>query len=149
MITKLRATSFLLGGTLLVPLALGSPQEQAVPAVGVSEITTVILGLIFVIGIIFACAWFMRRINGGTAVNGRAIKVLAVTPLGAKEKLVLVGIGKQQLLLGITPQQITTLHELTEPLDLQSHPEGSPFARQLGALIGGKGSNKQTGSQAE
>lgn len=137
-------------GTLLLALpAAAAPRSDTVPTVGMSEITTVILGLLFVVGIIFACAWFMRRINGGTAVNGRAIKVLAVTPLGAKEKLVLVGIGQQQLLLGITPQQITTLHELAEPLDLQSHPEGSPFARQLGALIGGTGSHKQKDPAAE
>lgn len=133
----------------LAPSAIAAARNDTVPSIGFSEVSTVIFGLLFVIGIIFACAWFMRRINGGTAVNGRVIKVLAVTPLGAKEKLVLVGIGQQQLLLGITPQQITTLHTLSEPLDLQAHPEGSPFARQLGALIGGKATKKQTDSASE
>lgn len=110
---------------------------SAVPTIGMREVITVVFGLLFVLGIIFACAWLMRRFNGGSAVNGRAIKILAVTPLGAKEKLVLVSVGQQQLLLGVTAQQISTLHELTEPLSLTAHPEGSPFARQLGALIGG------------
>ncbi|MFC3853348.1 flagellar biosynthetic protein FliO [Salinispirillum marinum] len=130
-------------------MILAAP-SSTVPTIGLSEVVTVILGLLFVLGIIFACAWLMRRFNGGSAVNGRAIKVLAVTPLGAKEKLVLVSVGQQQLLLGVTAQQISTLHALTEPLNLTSHPEGSPFARQLGALIGGnKASQDQDNSTSQ
>lgn len=114
--------------------------------VGVSsgDLVTIILGLLAVLGLIFASAWVVRRFNGGTATSGRVIKVLAVTPLGAKEKLVLAAVGDKQVLLGVTPHQVTMLSELDEPIDLDSHPEGSPFARQLGALIGGKQSKSSS-----
>ncbi|TGG95967.1 flagellar biosynthetic protein FliO [Natronospirillum operosum] len=136
-----QAKSLLAGLTMAAPgLAAASGQRAPASPVGVSagDMVTVILGLLVVIGLIFAFAWVVRRFNGSTTVNGRAIKVLAVTPLGAKEKLVLVAVGQQQLLLGVTAHQVTRLLELEEPLDLTAHPEGSPFARQLGALLGGK-----------
>ncbi len=124
----------------------GGAQQSGGPSlgVGITDMVTVILGLIFVVGLIFAFAWVVRRFNGGTAANSRLIEVLAVTPLGAKEKLVLARVGEQQVLLGVTPHQITRLAELDEPVDTEAHPEGSPFARQLGALIRGKeGSTSQ------
>ncbi|MCH8551283.1 MAG: flagellar biosynthetic protein FliO [Natronospirillum sp.] len=126
-----------------------SPRTTAPTGLSAGDMITVILGLLFVIGLIFALAWIVRRFNGSPAVNSRVIKVLAVTPLGAKEKLVLVAIGKQQLLLGVTAHQITQLTELDEPLDLTTHPEGSPFARQLGALLGGKQANPSSRGQKE
>ncbi|MEX1058390.1 MAG: flagellar biosynthetic protein FliO [Natronospirillum sp.] len=124
----------------------GPAQRAPSPASAVSagDLLTVVLGLLVVVGLIFASAWLVRRFNGGTAVNGRVIKVLAVTPLGAKEKLVLASVGEQQILLGVTPQQVTKLMELKEPLDLKAHPEGSPFARQLGALVSGRQAHSST-----
>ena len=51
-----------------------------------------IFALAAVIGLILACAWFVRRISGGVTVNNRLIKVVSMVSLGTKEKLVLVNV---------------------------------------------------------
>lgn len=138
------AIGVLISGASLAQDADSEPMRST-SALSTGDIITVMVGLLVVVGLIFASAWIVRRFNGGTTANSRVIKVLAVTPLGAKEKLVLAAVGEQQILLGVTPQSITRLAELSEPIDLEAHPEGSPFARQLGALIGGKQSNSSSG----
>lgn len=76
----------------------------------------VLLGLIFVLGLVFAAAWLMRRVGPGTFVAGNQMKVLAAMPLGTRERVVLLEVGGQQLLLGITATSINTLHAFDEPV---------------------------------
>jgi flagellar protein FliO/FliZ len=101
------------------------------------DLTSLVLTLVFIIGLIFACAWFVRRISGGNRFNNRLIKVVAVLPLGAKEKLVLIETGGQQILLGVTPGQITTLKEFSEPLSDGDTIESSHFSEKLKTLLKG------------
>ena len=61
------------------------------------------------------------------------MKVIATLPLGYKEKLMVVKVGGQQLLVGVTPQQVNFLYRLEEPLD-ESQPQA--FSEQLGKLMG-------------
>jgi flagellar protein FliO/FliZ len=44
--------------------------------------------------------------------------------VGAKERAVLVQVGRQQLLLGVAPGRVNTLHVLTEPVT--TTPAGPP-----------------------
>ena len=61
------------------------------------------------------------------------MRVIASLPVGCKEKLLVVKVGEQQLLLGVTPQQVNFLYRLEEPLD-ESQPQA--FSQQLGKLMG-------------
>ena len=49
---------------------------------------------------------------------GNAIDVLADVPLGQKERAVLLKVGATQILIGVAPGRVNTLHVLTEPLEL-------------------------------
>ena len=64
--------------------------------------------------------------------------------MGARERIVLVQVGTKQLLLGIAPGQISTLHVLNEPLeavsDAHPHLQGQGFAEKLSAAISRKDS---------
>jgi flagellar protein FliO/FliZ len=55
----------------------------------------------------------------GSAARG-ALDVIADLPLGPKERAVLVRVGKTQLLIGVAPGRVTTLHVLAEPVDVAS-----------------------------
>lgn len=102
------------------------------------------VGLLFVIGLMFLLAWLARRMRlvpGGHYAG--SLKILAVLPLGNREKLALVQVGEQQLLLGITPQQIQCLYQLEQPLDLPVKPNSPAFA---GLLQQWKNKTRQTES---
>ncbi|MCG9697143.1 flagellar biosynthetic protein FliO [Shewanella sp. Isolate11] len=68
-------------------------------------------GLILVIGVILVLAYLVKRLKLVPANHG-VIKTLSVTPLGQKEKLVLVELEGQQYLLGVTSQQVTLIDKL-------------------------------------
>ncbi len=94
------------------------------------------IGLVAVIALIYGCAWFIRRMNGMTGMNNSAIKVVSVMALGARERLALIEVGGQQILLGITPSAIRTLHVFDEPVVDASNPPTGEFARRLQGMIG-------------
>ena len=50
------------------------------------------------------------------AAQREGLRVVASLQLGAKERAVVVEVGGQQLLLGVTPAGICRLHELPQPL---------------------------------
>lgn len=81
-----------------------------------SYMLQVLLGLIFVLGVIFAAAWLMRRVGQGPFTAGNQMKILAALPMGTRERVVLLDVGGQQLLLGITATTINTLHTFDEPV---------------------------------
>jgi flagellar protein FliO/FliZ len=51
--------------------------------------------------------------------------VIADIPLGQKERAVLLKVGQTQILVGVAPGQVNTLHVLTEPIDL-AKPDTGP-----------------------
>lgn len=87
-------------------------------ATGVSGLGEVTLALVVVLLAVFVFAWIVRRVRGMGNRVGTAIDVLAEVPLGQKERAVLLKVGQTQILLGVAPGRVNTLHVLAEPLDL-------------------------------
>lgn len=100
---------------------------------GLSALGQVTFGLAVVLLLLFALAWLVRRGRLLPHYQMRdEFKVLAVLPLGQKERLILLKVGEDQLLLGATAEQIRLLHKLETPLDFSpAVKDGSRFATIL------------------
>jgi flagellar protein FliO/FliZ len=97
-----------------------TPQStQPVSAVSTGSMLQVTLSLVLVLAAVFAAGWLMRRLRGLGGFGGGAIEIVADTAVGAKERVVLVRVGNQQLLLGVAPGRVSTLHVLAEPVAVQ------------------------------
>ncbi|MCS6095065.1 MULTISPECIES: flagellar biosynthetic protein FliO [Shewanella] len=92
----------------------------------VATLASMLGGLILVLLLIFALAYLLRRFNLVPTTNG-VLKTIAVTSLGQKERLVLVQVGEQQYLLGVSSQQVSLIDKLAEPI----HRESDSFASRL------------------
>src|SRR5512146_2584125 len=86
--------------------------------VGAGSLASVTLALLVVLAAIFAVAWLARRVRGIGNRIGNAIDVLADIPLGPKERAVLLKVGTEQILIGVAPGRVSTLHVLREPIEL-------------------------------
>jgi flagellar protein FliO/FliZ len=85
--------------------------------ISLASLAETAFGLLIVIGFIVLLAWLIRRTNQlQTSANGK-LKIIAGLPLGTRERIVLVEVGKEQILVGVTAQQIQTLHVLKEPIN--------------------------------
>lgn len=124
---------------IAIPLAAQGESPVKTP-VSLAMVGQMFMALILVLGLIVLCVWLMRRFNGLAFVNRSPIKVLSSMPVGTRERILLVAVGEQQLLVGVTPSQIQTLHVLPEPLRLDvPEPMKTPGgfqARLLDALQG-------------
>ena len=135
---------YLMAGLLLaLPLsALAAEpvaQVAAAPAVGSvsGQLTQLVLGLLLVIGLIFVLAWLMRRVQRVGPGNGQVIEVIGSRALGTRDRLVLVQVGNEQVLLGLSAGRITPLHTLKEPVHLADGEPATPeFAQRLMELLG-------------
>jgi flagellar protein FliO/FliZ len=81
-----------------------------------SSILSIFLSLLLVVAIIFALAFIARRFNVTQAGNGQ-LKVVASMAAGAKEKIMVVDVGGEQFLIGITAHNINQLGKLDNPLE--------------------------------
>lgn len=100
--------------------------------VGAGGLLQVVVALVLVLLLIVGMAWLMRRVSGFGQLGGGAIRVLAGVAVGQRERVVLVQVGEQQLLLGVAPGRVQTLHVLSEPINLSAAPPGSEsFAEKL------------------
>ncbi len=103
------------------------------------QILQLLLGLLLVIGLIFLLAWLVRRIQQSLPVKGsqQVICLLASQALGPRDRLLLVQVGKEQILLGLTPGTIVPLHVLQEPVEISAPAThlSTAFAQRLAKAL--------------
>jgi len=118
----------LLISALLLPFALFAQEAEKVvaPAPGFgSMLAQMVFVLALVLGLLLALAWVLRRaglVQG--AANGH-LKVLGAVSVGARERVMLVQVGQEQLVIGVTAAEISLLHLLAEPIDVTAASETS------------------------
>jgi len=92
-----------------------APMQQAAPA-SAGGLLRVILALLVVLAAVLAAAWLARRMRAFSGGGGDAnLQMLAQLPLGTRERAVLVRVGDTQVLIGVAPGSVRTLHVLQRP----------------------------------
>lgn len=131
--------------TQIVPLkiagrsatSISPPPISSPPKINSSaNLMNLVLGLGLIIGLIFALSWLVRRMGQGGLLTSNQMKIVAAMPLGTRERIVVIEVGGQQLLLGITATKINTLHVFPEPIiDSQQVAGQSEFGKKLMAIL--------------
>lgn len=94
------------------------------------------LALVLVVGVIVFCSWLLHRLGPTRPWPGQHLRVIGSTPLGQRERLVIVEVQNTWLVLGVTAGQISKLHELPAPSDATASVEmllapGGIFAKRF------------------
>ncbi len=87
----------------------------AAPTVAMGDLSGVLLSLALVVGFIFAAAWVVRRMPLGLGRGNGPLKVLAVLPLGPRERLVLVEARGDELLIAVSPAGVFNVGAAQRP----------------------------------
>lgn len=108
-----------------------------VPDVDATSLVRMIIALIFVLVVVVILGWFSKRFMGVNRSSGGKIKILSATSVGAREKLMLIQVGEEQMLIGVAPGRINKLHHFDNPVveDTEPDPKLAPFAIKLHQLI--------------
>ena len=87
---------------------------------------------------ILALPWMLRRLTRFPGRSAGRMQVVTALPVGPRERLVLVQVGAEQLLLGVAPGQVRLLRILPAPLTDDETPAvgpGEDFGTRLGAAM--------------
>ena len=95
-------------------------------------------GLGVVVLCIVGLAWLLKRAGGLQASARGALRVIDGVALSTRERLVLVQVGEQQVLLGVAPGRVNAVHVLDQPVqtDTTSDAPAESFAARLREVIG-------------
>jgi len=93
------------------------------------------LGMIAVLGLIMGLAWLLKRSGRFQVAAGGGLRVLGGLSMGARERVVLLQVGETQLLLGVAPGRVQTLHVLDQVLDTDRKGKQPGFSDQLGRFL--------------
>lgn len=120
------------------PAATATASAAATGSGMAGQLAQLVLGLLLVLGLIFFLAWLLRRVQqAGPAGKGQVIDIVGSRALGPRDRLVLVQVGNEQILLGLSPGTITALHVLKEPVQVPTSEQAAPeFAQRLMELLG-------------
>jgi flagellar protein FliO/FliZ len=94
------------------------------------------LGLLVVLLVIGAAAWAFKRFGGvHIGAQGR-MKIIGGISLGTRERAVLLQVGEQQLVVGVSPGRVQTLHVLDVPIEVEDKPaDTTSFSSRLQSAI--------------
>jgi len=129
---KIKCGGFLFGGLPTVAAVGAETTNASARAVSSVDMMSWSMGLVIVLAVFFLCVWGLRKAAGfGSVNNAGKMRVLGGVALGMREKVVLLQVGKKQLILGVTPGRIETLHVL-EGDDCLVKEETAPSAVESG-----------------
>lgn len=93
-------------------------------------------GLILVVAVIFILAWLVKRLNLTQHSQNGLLRIVAGLAVGTKDRIVLLQVGEEQILLGLSPGRIEKLHTLSDPIIVEDNPHSTtPFAQKLNKLM--------------
>ena len=119
-------------GALLVPGLVWAESQAPVVAPATGYLSQLVGGLVLVLLAIVVLAWFVRRVPGMATPGLGAIQILAVRAIGARERLMLIQIGSEQILIAVTAAGVRHLHTLAQPIE---PPADEPWAGDFASLL--------------
>ncbi|MBY0574466.1 MAG: flagellar biosynthetic protein FliO [Undibacterium sp.] len=127
---------------LLILLSIGHADmafAQAKTLTPTTGLLQIFLALIAVIGVMLIAAWLLKRMGPISANNRVPMKMLGGLNIGTRERIIVVEVADQWLVLGVTSNQINTLSTMDKqalPEIEQNSPLGhTPFAIWLKKTI--------------
>jgi flagellar protein FliO/FliZ len=113
--------------------AHAEPQSLSNP----TSIVSIFLSLLLVVGVVFMLAFLMRRFNV-TQSGSSQLKVVASMMAGTRERVMVIDVGGEQHLIGVTAHNINHLAKLSTPLADHKAPSGENFKDKLALFMAGK-----------
>lgn len=109
---------------------------EAVSPVSTSNmIMQVLIALAIVTAAILALAWVVKRLGNTHLLQQRDLKILSTMPLGTREKVILIEVENQKILLGVTPSNISSLHVFSASEETSEPKSGDSKAEKKDGTI--------------
>lgn len=114
-----------------------SPVGLSAEVMGSGFLTQSATALFIVLVSVIGFAWMMRRFGRLQSSAKGALQMIDGMALSTRERIVLVQVGDTQILLGVAPGRVETVHVLDKPVQAEGRREMSGnFAARLKEVLG-------------
>lgn len=135
-------TSFFSTHALAADQALQTP---AIDPISSAYAGKLMLGLGLIIALIFALAWVMKKMHLTQFSNNQLIRIVSAIPVGQRDRIALIQIGDEQIVVGLSPGHMRKLHTMKTRVEVDdadtSHTNGS-FADKFSKLMQSDSKNR-------
>ncbi len=83
--------------------------ESATPSSATGGLVQVFIGLLVVLGLMFGAAWLLKRFGAPKMAHGTNIKIVGGVAVGSRERVLVVEVADQWIVIGVAPGQVNTL----------------------------------------
>jgi len=116
--------------------------------IGASNYIQMLLGLFFIIAFIFTVAWLIKRMGTMSPSHSNNLKVVAGLNVGQREKIIVLQVMDEQLLVGVTPSNINLLSKLENPIIEKAGSSLNGFQEKLQSAISNFKNDTKSGGEA-
>ncbi|MBE7459250.1 MAG: flagellar biosynthetic protein FliO [Zoogloeaceae bacterium] len=113
-------------------IALAQSAPAAVPDAGAS-LFQVFFGLGVVLATLVGGLWLLKRVSAPRGGAAGALRVIAGTSVGPRERVVLLEVEDTWLVVGVAPGQVNTLHQM--PKGTLAAAPAAPAGKDFGAWL--------------
>ncbi len=118
------------GSVLALPVAAASPAQASSPTANMLQ---VVLGLVLVLALMAGAAWLLKRLSAAHTPAGQAIKIIGGVAVGNRERVMVVEVADQWIVVGVAPGSVNALATLPR----QILPESSASPATSGSNFSG------------
>ena len=111
--------------------AVVAPAPAAPSSAGMLQVT---FGLLVVVGLLFAVAWSMKKMGAGKYAAAGAVKVVGGVSIGNRERILVVEVADQWIVVGVTPASITALSTMQKQEGVDLTPQ-IPLAKNFSVWL--------------
>ena len=121
--------------SVAAPLVSQAARAAEPATLPVSGAAGMVLNLLLVLALVVVCGWLYARGPARLRGTNGALDIVASRQVGSRERIAVVQVGEQQILLGITQNGISHLHTLEAPLARdRGEAAPTPFGERLREL---------------
>jgi len=108
-------------------------------SVGFQSAAQVALSFALVVGALLLLTWILRRVTRLQSNALRGLRVVGGLSVGMRERIVLLEAGDRQILVGVAPGFLRTLHVFDRPLSSEEadFERDTSFSTRLKRALGG------------
>ena len=127
------------------PKAAAALAAPSLPGVNASGSLFTMLAVILLAA---AALWFMRRLRMGGVAGQAGVEVVAQIPLGVKERLLVLQVGNQRLLVACSGSGMQTLHQWDDDGSARQAAQTPPVIPGFAGILAAKLASARGGATA-
>jgi flagellar protein FliO/FliZ len=120
-------------GLAIALLPASAWAADAAPPSIASGLLQTTLGLALVVGLVLGAAWLVRRLSPSLGGRSTLLRVVSSCPVGQRERVVVVEVGEQWLVVGVAAGSVTALATLPKG----TAPDAAATAPSFATLLAG------------